>query len=112
MSGISAHLLSLCGLCNQLEQERDPRGQLVGGALERGKAALASSRLTIGVRDAPMDQSGRVREIGADLADAIAEADHVVESLGRELVEVLGLPPAEIDAARAHHAHGVGMKRL
>ena len=55
--------------------------------------------------------SGR-RELGADLAHAIAEADHVVEALGGELAEVLGTPPRDIDAALAHHPHRVGMQRL
>jgi hypothetical protein len=44
-------------------------------------AAVASLLLARGVGDAPMDQLGPTGELRADLAHAIAEADHVVEAL-------------------------------
>ena len=56
--------------------------------------------------------SGRAGELGADLAHAVAERDHVVEALPGELVQVLGAPASDVDAALAHHAHRVGMQRL
>jgi hypothetical protein len=52
------------------------------------------------------------RELGADLADAIAEADHVVEPLPGEFVEMLCAAALEVDPSLAHHSYGVGMKRL
>ena len=59
-----------------------------------------------------MDVSRMRRELGADLANAIAQRDHQVEGLRDELVEVLAPIAAEVDASLADHAHGVGMQRL
>ena len=55
---------------------------------------------------------GCAGELGADLAHAIAEADHVVEAPITELAQVLGAAPGEVDAALAHHPHRVGMQGL
>ena len=42
------------------------------------------------------------RELGTHLADAVAQRDHDVEPLRRELVEVLGAVRADVDAAPLH----------
>ena len=44
-------------------------------------------------------------ELGADLADAVAQGDHPVEALAGELVQVLRAPPGDVDPrARASRA--------
>ena len=48
----------------------------------------------------------------ADLAYAVAEADHVVKGQPDELAEVLGAAGHEVDSALAHDPHRVGMQRL
>ena len=57
----------------------------VGGALERRVGLPSVSPSRAGSRDAPVDQPRAARELGADLAHAVAEADHVVEALAGEL---------------------------
>ena len=57
--------------------------ELGRGALERGQRLLVAPGLARGIGDAPVDQLGSAGKLGADLAHAIAEADHVVEALGR-----------------------------
>jgi hypothetical protein len=95
-----------------LQEERQPGRQLVGGALEGGIGVGVSRAGARRVADAPVDLFGRAGELGADLADAIAEADHVVEALAAELVEMLGSAAGEVDPALAHHAHRVRVQRL
>src|SRR4051812_11240312 len=85
------------------DEEADAGLELGGGALE--------GLVVDWLRDAPVEGLG-ARELAADLAPAVPEADHVVEALARELVEVLGAPRRDVDAALAHHAHGVGVERL
>ena len=88
------------------------RLELGGGALERRVRRPVGRALERRVGDAPVDELGLRRELGADLADAVAQRDHHVEALRDELVEVLGAVAADVDAALAHHAHRVGMQRL
>ena len=45
---------------------------------------------------------GGARELGADLADAVAQCHDVVESLVDEPVEVLGAASGHVDAALVH----------
>ena len=54
-----------------------------------------------GVGNAPVDELWVRRELGTDLADAVAQGDHEVEALGHELVEVLGAVRADVDPALA-----------
>ena len=82
-------------------------GQLGGGALECGQGLLVASPARARVRDAPVDSLGCSGKLGADLAHAVAQADHVVEAPAGELAEVLGATAGEVDAVRAHHAHRV-----
>src|SRR4051812_27884123 len=72
------------------EEERGASLEL-GGHGPEGGPALAGAGDRGGVRDAPVDGPGVPREVGADLADLVAEADHPVEALPDELVEVLRL---------------------
>ena len=51
-------------------------------------------------------------ELQADLADPIAQADHVAEPLPGQRVQVLGSAPADVDAVLAHDQHRVRMQRL
>src|ERR687885_2413163 len=99
-------------MSNQLEQKGDASGELVGGALEGGVGLGVALALARRVGDAPVDELGVAGELGADLAHAVAEADHVVELFLGELTQVLGAPTAELDAALAHHPHGVRVQRL
>src|SRR3954468_19994733 len=89
-SGIPAHLLAAFGVFDPLEQEADARGQLGGGPLEGGQLLVVGARLAGRIRKAPVDQLGRPGELGAHLADPVAEADHVVETLAGELAHGLG----------------------
>src|SRR5215211_4603039 len=100
------------GLFDRLDEKGDAGVELLGRALERGQRLLVASGLARGIGDAPVDQPGRPWELGAYLAHAIAEADHVVEALPGELAQMLGATPGEVDVALAHHADRVGVKRL
>src|SRR4051812_42579156 len=104
------HLLPGC--FDRADEETDAGLELGGGALERGPRLLVASGLARGIGNAPVDYLGCAGELGADLAHAIAEADHVVEAPAGELAQVLGAPPRDVDAAVADHAHCVGMQRL
>ena len=56
---------------------------------------------------------GRAGELGAHLADAVAQRDHVVEPLTpTNSSRCLERRPADVDAALAHDPHRVGMKWL
>ena len=68
-------------------------GELGGGPLEGGERFLVTSGIGGGVGNAPVDDSGVARKLGADLAHTVTQADHVVEALPCELVEVLGPAP-------------------
>src|SRR3954464_2191313 len=109
-SGTFGHLLGGC--VDGLDQEADARLDLGRGALERGQRLPIAAGLTCRVGDAPMDRRRRARELWADLSHSVAEADHVVEALTRELVQVLGAPLGNVQAACAHHPHGVRVKWL
>src|SRR4051812_33156236 len=111
-SGTCGYLLVGGRLCDRVDEKADASAQLGGAALERRQGVLVGAGLAGRVRDAPVDLLGAAGELGADLAYAVAQADHVVEALGRELVEVLGSAPGQVDAAVAHHSHGVGVQRL
>ena len=63
-----------------MQEEPDPLGELVGHPRERGGAVWLTRR----VGHAPVDGVGVAGEVGADLAHAVAQRDHVVEPLGRE----------------------------
>ena len=56
--------------------------------------------------------SGPPGNSGQTSADAIAQADHVVEALPGEPAQALGTSPGDVDATRAHHTDRVGMQRL
>ena len=51
-------------------------------------------------------------EFRADLADPVAQADHVPEPLPGERVQVLDPVPADVDAVLAHDQHRVRVQRL
>src|SRR6266498_3454042 len=95
-------LLVAGGLVDRLEQEGDACLEFSGGALEGRQDLVVGSRLACRVADAPVDRLRRARELGTDLAHAIAEADHIVKALVSELAEVLGTTACEFDPARAH----------
>jgi hypothetical protein len=54
----------------------------------------------------------RAGELGADLADLVAQGDDPVEPGVREPVEVLGRASGDVDAPFGHHADRVRMQRL
>src|SRR4051794_41021879 len=88
------------------QQEADTDGELLRDLLER-RSALASR-----VGNAPVDRLGAARELGADLADAVAERDHVVEALAGELAQTLGAPAGDVYPAAAHRVHRLVAQRL
>src|SRR5512132_1752673 len=104
-SGTFGDLPSGVGRFDCLDEKPDAGAEFGGGALERGQGFLVASWLACGVGDAPMDQLGAAGELGADLAHAIAEADHVVEALPGEFAQVFGTTAGEVDAALAHHPY-------
>ena len=75
----------------------------------RGPVGRAFER---GVGHAPVHELGAVRELGADLPNAVAQRDHRVEPLGDELVEVLGAVGADVDAPFLQDADRVRVQRL
>ena len=77
-----------------------------------GSEARLVVALTRRVGHAPVDELGVVRELGADLANAVAQRDHAVEALRGEFVQVLGAVGADVDPPLAHDADGVGMERF
>src|SRR5687767_9727679 len=95
-SGTFGHLLIGGALLDRLDEKADAGAKLGGGLLVRGQRFLVASGFARRIGDAPMDQLGWAGELGADLAHAIAEADHVVEALVGEFAEVLGAAPGEI----------------
>src|SRR4051812_7617596 len=109
-SGTVVHLLPRC--LDAADEEADARLELDGRTLERRQGLLVAPRLTRRVRDAPVDEVWRSGERGADLADAIAEADHAVEAKVGDLADRLRAPRGDVDATVEHDAHGIGMERL
>ena len=95
-----------------MEQEADAGLELGRGAFERRVGRAVVRALERGIGNAPVHEVGVRRELGADLADPVAQRDHDVEALRDELVEVLGAVRADVDAALLHHPHRVGMQRL
>ena len=95
-----------------MEQEPDAGLELGRGAFERGIGRAVVRALERRVGNAPVHELGVRRELGTDLADAVAQRDHEVEPLATELVEVLGSVRADVDAALLHDPHRVGMERL
>src|SRR5829696_9855648 len=95
-SGMFGDLLGGGGRFDRLDEEVDAGAKCNRGAFERGQGLLVAAGFARGVGDAPMDQFGSAGELGADLAHAVAEADHVVEALAGELAEVLGTTPGEV----------------
>ena len=93
-------------------REVDASRELRGGPFKGRQRLVIGSRLSRGVADAPMDRLRRARELGTDLAHAVTEADHVVETLVYELAEVLGAAAGDVESAVAHHPQRVGMQRL
>ena len=83
-------------------------------AATRRKGAVAglAGALGGGVGDAPVDLLANAAEIGADLADSVAEGDHVVEAISGELVEVLAAPARHVDAVLGHHTDCVRVQVL
>src|ERR1700742_2208858 len=71
------------------QQSSDATLELVGGALERGIGLRVAGSLAGRGGDAPVRVVGVLWELGADLAYAVAQCDHVIEALVEELVEVL-----------------------
>ncbi len=69
-------------------------------------------RLTGRVGDAPVDHLRMAGELRADLADPVAQADHVPEPLPGERVQVLGPAPADVDAVLVHDQHRLRVQRL
>ena len=82
--------------------------ELVRGAHERRVAVVLGGR----IRNAPVRHRRWPWEVGADLAHAIAQADHMVEPLPDELLQVLGATALDVEAAFAHHLHGGRVQRL
>src|SRR3954447_18445877 len=97
---------------DRVEEEVDANVELVGHALERPMRLLLAAGPAAGVRKAPMDLPLGTRELGADLAHAVTESDHVVERLARELAQMLGAQAADGQAATAHDAKRVRMQGL
>ena len=77
-----------------------------------GGTRRARVRLARRVGDAPVDQLRMAGELRADLADPVAQRDHVAEPLPGELLQVLGPAPADVDAVLAHDPHRLRMQRL
>ena len=69
-------------------------------------------RLAGRVGDAPVDQLRMAGELRADLANPVAQRDHVAEPLPGELLQVLGPVPADVDAVLAHHPHRLRVQWL
>src|SRR3954454_20225619 len=86
-SGMVGHLLTggAGRVFDRLDEKPDPAAELRRDALERRKDVLVAPGLARRVGDAPVDQGRVGGELGAHLAHAIAQADHVVEALVGEL---------------------------
>ena len=76
------------------------------GALVRRDLVAAAVRRSSRVGDAPVQHPRVTRKLRAHLANAVAEADHVVEALGEQLVDVLRPAARDVDAAQSHGPHG------
>jgi hypothetical protein len=92
---------------DEWQEEPDPLFDVARGAAEVVEGSGWGRRR---IRDAPVDGTGVARELGADLADTVTEGDDEVEGLGGELVQVLGVVRAEVDAPLAHDAGCKGVK--
>ena len=95
------------------EQEPDAGVQL-GGRLLEGRVAGVVVGLAGGrVGDAPVDGLGLTGELGAHLAHPVTQADHPVEALVGEQVQMLRRVAGQVDAVLvSHHPHRVGVQRL
>src|SRR5919197_1186858 len=90
------------GCLDRVDEEADASLEFGGGALEGGQRLGVAAGLACRVGDAPMDHVRRARELRADLAHAVAEADHIVEAPVGELVQVLRPLSRDVDAAFAY----------
>jgi hypothetical protein len=59
-----------------------------------------------------VDHLGRSAELRTDLANAVAQGDHVIEVLVSEHAQVRRRAAAYVDASFAHHPDGVRVQRL
>ena len=95
------------------EQEPDAGRQLGGRLLEQRVAGVVVGIAGRGVGDAPVDGLGVAGELGAHLAHPVTQADHPVETLVDEHVQVLGRLSGEVEAMLvSHHPHRVGVHGL
>ena len=94
------------------EEQRDAARDLVGHALERGVGRFIGVAAGRRVGDAPVRSDGATRELGADLADLVAECDDPVEALVGEARERFGRSAGDVDAALGRDANGVRVQRL
>ena len=74
--------------------------------LEGGVAGLVGVAGRGRVGDAPVDAPRVVGELGADLADLVAQGDHVVEPAAGEGVQVAGALAGDVDAVARRAAPG------
>ena len=72
-----------CRWCDGLDEESDAGVQVGGHARGRRGSWLGRSPRGGGVGDAPVDRLRVAGEFRADLADLVAEGDHVVEAAAR-----------------------------
>src|SRR5690606_13454880 len=103
-SVISCPFRARLQVLDDVKQELDARGEFVRRPGEHRVSVVGVRRLGGRVGHAPVRHPCAPREVRADLADTVAQADHMVEGLTGELVEVLGPAVADVDAALPHHA--------
>src|SRR4051812_25673569 len=94
-------LLGVGGVVDRLKPEADARFKLSGCALERRQGLVVGAGYAGRVAETPVDCLRRAGKLGADLAHAVAETDHVVKAPSTELVEVFGTSTREVDPALA-----------
>ena len=76
---------------DRVQQEMNSRVQLVRRADERCVTLFVGHCFARRIGDAPMRHRGMSEKVRAYFADAIAQADHVVETLLGEFAQVLGV---------------------
>src|SRR6478609_2175024 len=95
-----------------LKKEPNARFELIRGAFERRIRCAIVRAVERRIWHTPVHTARMRRKVRTHLTDSIAQRDHEVETLCKEVVQVLRPVRAYVDAARAHDANGVPVQRL